>query len=256
MHQADSSGENSFVTLTYADGKLPPGESISKDELRGWLKRFRKGRDPLKYYASGEYGADLGRPHYHACIFGVHEDDVGWLWRDWDARHAIWYGQIKSWKFGHVGVGDVTFDSARYVADYMRHDPVRGRYGVRGFREPPFKLSSQGLGKEYCLKNAERLRRNLGDTVRGIPVGLPLQYRRWLEIPTEDWRQRGAAREREIWMHYIQRYGHDPAEIYRRREAHLVQHERNLYAQERLVGERDRHGEAFVRDIRQRGPRV
>ena len=58
---------SSFVTLTYADAPV----SLSKRDCQLFLKRLRKRCGSFRYYLAGEYGEESGRPHYHACIFGL-----------------------------------------------------------------------------------------------------------------------------------------------------------------------------------------
>lgn len=59
-----------YVTLTYNQVHLPPRESLSRKDLRNFLKRLRKNTNArLRYFACGEYGDKSGRPHYHILFF-------------------------------------------------------------------------------------------------------------------------------------------------------------------------------------------
>jgi len=61
----------------------------------------------------------MGRPHYHACLFNFDFDD-----RElWSVRGDVRLFTSKSlqelWPFGFSTIGDVTFESAAYVARYV-----------------------------------------------------------------------------------------------------------------------------------------
>lgn len=68
--EADDHECASFTTLTYSDDRLPP--TLQKRDLSLFLKRLRKkARSRIRFFASGEYGEQTFRPHYHAVLFGV-----------------------------------------------------------------------------------------------------------------------------------------------------------------------------------------
>lgn len=231
VHEASTQERSSFITLTYAEEHLPESRALDNGVLTKFFKRLRKGIEPrrCKYFACGEYGDQFGRPHYHVLLFGEDENtlrfDAGGI------RNGCYYGRLAAWPFGHAFIGQVSYDSARYVAGYLHKDNRPGAYGGR---RPPFGVKSNGLGKQYCLANRDRLTANLGDTLRGIPVGLPMAYRRWLDIPREDWWQRGKEREEEVARFWIAKVGHDPKRIREEIYRALDQHDRNLEGLENL----------------------
>ena len=123
MHEAQLHESNAFITLTYADEHLPQDRSLDKREFQLFIKRLRKSIQPqrLRYFHCGEYGAKLGRPHYHACLFGFDFPDKELqrysktgekLYRS-DLLDSAW--QNKGWAL----IGEVTFQSAAYVARYI-----------------------------------------------------------------------------------------------------------------------------------------
>ena len=120
MHEAQMHEENSFVTLTYSDEHLPEGGKLVLDHFQRFFKRLRKRVGvPVRYYHCGEYGETFGRPHYHACIFGYgFPDRVLWSYSN---GQPLYSSQELSdlWPYGHVLIGEVTFDSAAYVARYI-----------------------------------------------------------------------------------------------------------------------------------------
>jgi len=70
---------------------------------------------------AGEYGENvdgsLGRPHYHALIFGYNFPDR-YIW-DNDKNLYRSSHLEKLWPKGFATIGDVSFKSAKYVAQYV-----------------------------------------------------------------------------------------------------------------------------------------
>lgn len=121
MHEAQLYESNQYITLTYNDENVPEDGGLDKIHLRKFWKRLRKKfpNQRLKFFACGEYGDKLGRPHYHACVFNLALDDK----EPYTVRDGITLYQSKTlekiWGKGFVTVGDVTFESAAYVARYV-----------------------------------------------------------------------------------------------------------------------------------------
>ena len=101
-----------FVTLTYNQEHVP--SSLDKSHYQNWLKRLRKVLYPqqIRYYIAGEYGEISGRPHYHAAIFGLDRVTAGGD----DGRGGV---VRATWPYGHTFVGDLTWESASYIAGYL-----------------------------------------------------------------------------------------------------------------------------------------
>lgn len=124
MHEATLHKENSFITLTYAPKYLPQNGSLSsgkRSHLQLFFKRLRKAIYPtlIRYYACGEYGDELARPHYHALIFGYEFPDKE-VWPR-VRGHKMYQSKMLDtlWGMGFCSIGDVTFQSAAYVARYI-----------------------------------------------------------------------------------------------------------------------------------------
>lgn len=128
VHESKLHSENSFVTLTYSDDHLPVDGSLSPEALQRFVKRLRfrvsvlrgdgGGLAQLRYFAAGEYGDTLGRPHYHLIVFGFFPHDAR-KWRQ--VRGHLSYRSSfleEVWPFGHVEVGTVSPLSCGYVARY------------------------------------------------------------------------------------------------------------------------------------------
>jgi hypothetical protein len=169
MHEASMHEENAFITLTYADENLPEDRSVSSKILQNFMKRLRKEIDPIKirFYGVGEYGDKMGRPHYHAIIFGYgFPDKVVHRVQDPKARNRFSsledsYIVYKSpmlrrvWKEGFNTVGAVSTESAGYVARYIRKK-IGGEMALDHYkgRNPEFALMSRrpGIGTNWIKK--------------------------------------------------------------------------------------------------------
>ena len=122
MHEAQLHEHNCFITLTYDDTHLPGDQSLHYRDFQLFIKRLRK-RYPttkISYYMAGEYGENFGRPHYHACIFGLDFHDKK-LWKRTSSGSLIYRSSDLEtlWPFGYSSIGDVNFESAAYVARYI-----------------------------------------------------------------------------------------------------------------------------------------
>lgn len=121
VHEASLYEDNCFITLTYNDDNLPADWSLDKKHFQDFMKRLRKRIEPRKvrYFHCGEYGEENGRPHYHACLFNWDPPDKV-LWSVRDGVKLYRSAMLEElWPFGHSTVGEVTFESAAYVARYV-----------------------------------------------------------------------------------------------------------------------------------------
>lgn len=123
MHEARYHSTNYFVTLTYADGSLPPGADLDYRDLRLFMVNarhyFQTPECPFKYFACGEYGDKTLRPHYHFAGFDWKFDDL----RPFKQTQSGWYYLSESlrevWRHGHVIVAPLEWDCAAYIARYV-----------------------------------------------------------------------------------------------------------------------------------------
>lgn len=85
------------------------------------MKRLRKDVAPkkIRYYHCGEYGTKLGRPHYHALLFGHDFDDKKLFSVRNGVRLFTSEKLAKIWGKGFASIGEVNFESAAYVARYI-----------------------------------------------------------------------------------------------------------------------------------------
>lgn len=121
LHEASLYEKNCFITLTFDDKHLDPGNSLVKKDFVNFMKRLRdKYGSGIRFFHCGEYGTLRERPHHHACLFNFDFPDK----ELWSIRQGVslyrsasleelWHHQ------GFCTVGDVTFESAAYVARYI-----------------------------------------------------------------------------------------------------------------------------------------
>lgn len=120
LHEASLYPRNAFITLTYDDVNLPFDRGLHYDHFQKFMKRLRKRMGACRFYMCGEYGPQEGRPHFHACLFGVDFDDKT-QWKKTSAGSFLYRSKTleELWPFGFSSVGDVNFESAAYVARYI-----------------------------------------------------------------------------------------------------------------------------------------
>lgn len=109
----------------------------------------------IKHYSAGEYGDGQGQrpinPHYHACLFGYDFPDKKYF-KKTENGDILYTSETleKIWGFGHCPIGDVTFESAAYVARYtlkkVYGDDADKHYSGR---LPEQSWCSNGLGETW-----------------------------------------------------------------------------------------------------------
>lgn len=122
MHEAKMHQDNCFLTLTYDPEHLPSDWSLDKRHFQLFMKRLRKAIAPkrVSFFHCGEYGDTNGRPHYHAVVFGWMPSDRKFF-KNGPSGFPVFTSKICDayWKLGEVFVGNVSFESAGYVARYV-----------------------------------------------------------------------------------------------------------------------------------------
>ncbi len=119
VHEAQLHQQNCFITLTYNDENLPPGASLDKEHFPIFIRKLRRNTPhKIRYYMCGEYGDELGRPHYHAILFG-HDFDDKILYKIKNENQLYTSEKLtQTWEKGFCSTGQMTFESAGYVARY------------------------------------------------------------------------------------------------------------------------------------------
>lgn len=128
MNEAKMHKSNLFLTMTYRDEEIKTGISqttgnvratLCKRDLQLFWKRLRKVKGAgIRYFGCGEYGDKYGRPHYHACVFGLDFEDK--KLRTIKNGNSLYRSSVLNdiWSHGHVDIGALSFESAAYVARY------------------------------------------------------------------------------------------------------------------------------------------
>lgn len=153
MFEASQYNYNSFITLTFDDEHLDQDGSLDKKDFQNFMKELRRQYlgtrrhkvnglsetiEKIRYFHCGEYGeacfncglprdkhtcnkyiAHLGRPHHHACIFNLDFQDKILIKEEDNIKQYVSPSLAKIWKKGLHSIGNVTFQSAAYVARYV-----------------------------------------------------------------------------------------------------------------------------------------
>lgn len=153
MHEARYYDESAFLTLTYSDEHLPPGGSLDLPAYQRFLKRLRARSAPLRlrHFGCGEYGGQLGRPHYHIIVLGRSFRESRQRWRRSNGEQLYVSDEVRSlWPYGDSYIGSVTLQSAGYVARYCVKK-VNGAAAAEHYqgRRPEFMTCSKGIGQRW-----------------------------------------------------------------------------------------------------------
>jgi len=201
VHEAQLHPQNSFITLTYAPEHLPWDGSLSKSHFQKFIKRLRKHLSPqtIRYFMAGEYGENLSRPHYHACLFGVDFPDKDPIR---ECEGIILYNSPTLddiWGKGYTTLGDVTFETAAYTARYITKkitgDQANQHYqttcahtGNLITLEPEYTAMSlkPGIGADWLEKYETDVYPSDFIIHRGKKIKVPRYYDKIMELRGED----------------------------------------------------------------------
>lgn len=161
---------NSWVTLTYrsesectpeqyANGHYVPRDfSLNPSHVSKFIRALRKANPghKIRYFYCGEYG-ELGRPHYHLCLFN-HSFLDRYLWKDDQGVYTYTSEELdRLWPYGFTTCSDLEFENAAYTAGYCfkkitgkkAHDHYLrcDEYGVAYWLHPEYCRMSTGRNK-------------------------------------------------------------------------------------------------------------
>lgn len=206
MHEAQLHEHNCFITLTYAENPI----TLVYRDFQLFMKRLRKVKGKVRFFVCGEYGEIGARPHFHACLFGCRFEDR----RLFSSRNGIrlYDSPLLSrlWPFGFASIGDVTFQSAAYVARYIMKkvtgDEAEAHYlvvnpdtGELVNRVPEFSHCSlkPGIGSGWFDKFAADIYPSGEVVVNGVKCAPPKYYdRKYAELDSDGFAR--VAFEREM----------------------------------------------------------
>lgn len=183
MCEAQSYDQNWFVTLTYDDlylphksivhldtGELIEGNPLVPEHLTKFMKDLRRyfeyhyNHTGIRFYAAGEYGDLSGRPHYHLCVFNLPLDGLLEPFFFNKMHQQIYKCPViaQIWQRGLVSVGELTFQSAAYVARYVlkkRKGKDSAWYYESKALVPEFTRMSRrpGIGRDYYEAHKEEI---------------------------------------------------------------------------------------------------
>lgn len=148
MGEAQLHKANSFITLTYDNENLPDDHSLNVKHWQDFAKRLRKRKGKFRFYHAGEYGDKKGRPHYHAAIFGMDFLSDRKYYTTTKQGHTLYTSKSLNaiWGQGEVWIGDLSFESAAYIARYIMKKITGDSAEFHYRRWMP------GTGEEYLLK--------------------------------------------------------------------------------------------------------
>lgn len=150
-----------MLNLTYDDDHLPAYGQLVKSDLQKFFKRLRKSGRKFKYVASGEYGDQSRRPHFHIALFGV---DFAVSRHRWGSSRSGDFTFIcdeisRLWPQGQHLIGTLNFESAAYIARYILKkqkgpDAVVKPLAICEDGEiimpnPEFMIMSKGIGRSW-----------------------------------------------------------------------------------------------------------
>lgn len=181
VHEASLYRDNCFISLTYDDNHLPGDLSLSVPDFQKFMKRLRKAfpESRIRFFQCGEYGETYGRPHYHACLFNFDFPDKE-LWKvQGETRLYISPRLNEIWGKGYCVIGDVTFDSAAYVARYITKK-ITGKKAEEHYagRKPEYTTMSRrpGIGRGWYEEFWTDVYPHDYTVVRGVKVHPPKYY--------------------------------------------------------------------------------
>lgn len=216
LHEPPDGNGNCFITLTFDDKFLDEKGSLVKRDFVLFMKRLRKfvcnhvwdevtysyvsvyppkDSSGVRFFHCGEYGSQGNRPHHHACIFNYRFGDMELL----TIREGVKLYTSKTleelWPYGYCTVGDVTVQSAAYIARYVlkkqyfdkRRPELIGAY-YNG-REPEYITMSRkgGIGTEFYKKfKSDMFPHGFAVLGGGIKVRTPEFYERKFELDSPE----------------------------------------------------------------------
>lgn len=172
---------NYFVTLTYSDEFLPRDCSLQPNDFTKFIKNLRnKFRDvKIRFFGCGEYGDNGGNrilnPHFHFILFNCPLSDLTYTFKEYVGGRLVLHhrpnnnGDLKyseliheCWEFkGNISVGEVTYDSAAYVSQYVtkKHKPGMKEFYEKNHLVPEFcRMSTHpGIAADYFIDREDYL---------------------------------------------------------------------------------------------------
>ena len=183
MLEAKQYEHNAFITLTYDKnnvkwvtgvnrdtGEIEPVTTLVPDDLTKFMKDLRRyykyhyNHDNIRFYACGEYGSKTHRAHFHIIAFNLPIFDKEKYFIN-AGGEQVYISQtlFEIWqKKGRVTIGDVTWNSAAYVARYVMKK-IKGPDSEETYKKlgivPEFVRMSRkpGIAWQYYDENKDKI---------------------------------------------------------------------------------------------------
>lgn len=179
VHEAKCHDVNTFVTLTYDDKHLPEDGGLNHRDFQLFMKRLRAESEfKFKMVMCGEYGERTNRPHYHALLFGCDFNDRKFYKKTAQGHRLDTSVLLEDlWQLGLCTVGDVTYESCRYVTGYIQKK-VTGPKAADHYmgRRPDYIVWGNGIGAMHFQKYGSAYYDNDFVVVDGKRMKIPKYY--------------------------------------------------------------------------------
>lgn len=195
-HEIKSHDRTTFLTLTYSPEHLPRGGTLVKSHVQSFIKRLRRyieyrSGKKIRFFACGEYGENLSRPHYHLLIFGWEPHDAKVFTRK--DNYTVYTSEVirSLWPYGFNTWSPGSPENAMYVSHYTIkkiNGPMAKEHYTRITQDgemieiqPEFALMSKGrngdgLGARHYQKYKSDFRDNDSGMIRGKKTNVPRYY--------------------------------------------------------------------------------
>ena len=158
---------------------LPSDGGLNHRDFQLFMKRLRAESEfKFKMVMCGEYGESTNRPHYHALLFGCDFSDRK-FYKKTAQGHRLDTSELLEdvWRLGLCTVGDVTYQSCRYVTGYI-HKKIKGKAADDHYagRRPEYIVWSNGIGSQFLAAHGAQLYANDFAVMEGAKMKLPRYY--------------------------------------------------------------------------------
>lgn len=181
---------------------MPEDASLNYRDFQLFMKRLRKnGRPGVRFFMCGEYGDDFGRPHFHACLFNCAFGDRELHLTTGSGMRIYRSVELERlWPHGFSSIGDVTFQSAAYVARYVLKkitgEEAKEHYGKREAEFCHMSLKP-GIGAGWLDKYMTDVYPGGFVVVNGVQIRPPKYYdRRLKKLKDDQWEEEVMKREK------------------------------------------------------------
>lgn len=173
-----------FLTLTYDDENLT-SPRLQYSDYQKFMKRLRFRVPDVKfsYMVTGEYGEKTKRPHWHAILYGLWPEDAK-KEPGADDAHPTFTSKLISecWPQGRHNFGEITLDSASYVARYAAKKLVHGKDQEHDFHPIHRTSCRPALGTRFIEKHWRQVfTHGFVRLPNGQQMKIPRYYVDWLK---------------------------------------------------------------------------